>query len=158
MKSSNDKSISDAILNAMEANDTETSMELMELWDSKIQRGMDASLNYYYTKLQVLLKCYEQTKDVNAKIRYLHDTIETGNKFFVLNEVEGFPMDAEVQTMWLTLVDTLAKFVSFYLEGPHEDDSECDDCEEEDVDSIDSSVFYAILAGIGTINMPNLKP
>ncbi|MDE7432126.1 MAG: hypothetical protein K2N34_09475 [Lachnospiraceae bacterium] len=158
MKSTNKKSISASILKAIEVDDTEAAQELMELWDSKIQLGIQASLKYYYTKLQVLLKCYEQTKDLNAKVRYLHDSIETGNKFFAMNEADGFPMDSEVRIMWFTLVDLSAEFITYCLEGTYDEESEYEDCEEESIEGSYRILSEAIWARIGKIDMPNFKP
>lgn len=87
MKFLSTESIKKAILKAIEVNDSEAALELIELWESKIKLEGDECLIFYQTKLQVLLKCYDQTKDANARVEYLHDAIETGNKFFSLNEI-----------------------------------------------------------------------
>ncbi|MDE6479652.1 MAG: hypothetical protein K2L45_05220 [Muribaculaceae bacterium] len=151
------ESIRKAILKAIEVNDTEAAQELIELWASKIKLESEECLIFYYTKLQVLLKCYDQTKDANARVKYLHDAIETGNKLFALNDMAGFPMDDEVQIMWYTLVDLSAQFVAYYLEEAYDENYECDDCVESDFDNSCGILSEAIWARIGKVNFPKFK-
>lgn len=155
------ESIQDAIRKAINTNDKDAALELIDYWQSKIPQDSDEWLIFYYTKLQVLTKCYDETEDYNAKMAFLHDAIEIGNKFFALNEEKGFPMDAEVQKMWFVLVDLSAEFVANYSQEEYdEEDSECEECEDEFEDEDYSTNIFteAIHAGIGKINMPNLKP
>ena len=154
MKSSKMESIRKAILKAIEVNDTEAALELIELWESKIKPQREECLIFYHTKLQALLKCYDQTKDANARVKYLHDAIETGNRFFALNEMEGFPMDEEVEIMWWTLVDLSAGFISHSLE---EASDENDDCEESEIDNSYWVFSEAIQSAIGKVNRPKFK-
>ena len=138
-------------------NDIEAALELIEFWESKIKMEMDESVIFYHTKLQVLLKCYDQLEDANARVKYLHDAIETGNKLFALNEMTGFPMDDEVQIMWYTLVDLSAQFVAYYLEEAYDENYEGDDCEESDFDNSFGILSEAIWARIGKVNLPKFK-
>ncbi|MDE5584964.1 MAG: hypothetical protein K2I92_01345 [Muribaculaceae bacterium] len=159
MKPSKPESIRDAITKAIDNQEIAFALDLIEYWDSKFPLGEEARTLFYYTKLQVLLKGYESTENIDVKVEYLSKAIETGNKFFAANEQEGFPMDSEVQLMWFNLVDHSAEIVAFYSEDTYDDD---DDDWDEDNDSNDdyrTDIFSeAIYARIGRINQPNLKP
>lgn len=134
MKPSKPESIRDAITKAIDNQEIAFALDLIEYWDSKFPLGEEARTLFYYTKLQVLLKGYESTENIDVKVEYLSKAIETGNTFFAANEQEGFPMDSEVQLMWFNLVDHSAEIVAFYSEDTYDDD---DDDWDEDNDSND---------------------
>lgn len=155
MKSTNKKTVRAAIIQALEENKIEEAKELMMIWDSQIESGTPATLDYFYTKLRVYLKCYKEAKKINARIQYLHDAIEVGNTFFIMNELQGFPMDEEVREMWYTLVDLSAEFYASYLEEGYEGDLNEDD--EESEYRRPDLLIGALQAAIGEINRPNFK-
>lgn len=152
------ESVKDSILKALDNRDIESASELLNYWESHFPiEGEERSI-FLYTKLQVLLRCYNSTEDNDSKTVYLRNAIETGNQFFSANEEEGFPMDTEVQKMWYVLVDLSAEFLAFYLEGIHEDDyagEELEDSfEEPEVDILTEAIYK----NIGKVNKPNFKP
>lgn len=160
MNISKTESIRNAVMKAIDNNDTESALELVEHWDSKFPLEEEGRSIFYFTKLQALLKCYKLTEDSNEKVECLRRAIETGNKFFASNEKEGFPMDSEVQQMWFELIDISAELVAYYLEGTDDEDdyddcSDFDDSSEEECPDIFSEAIYA---RIGRVNQPNLKP
>lgn len=159
MKSTNKNSISASIIRALEENKTEEAKELMTIWESQIKMGTPATWSYFYTKLRVLLKRFEEAKEINARVQYLHDAIETGNTFFVMNELQGFSMDDVVMEMWCRLVDISAEFyATTYLEEGYEGELEDDnDSEEECDDRTPDLLTGALRATIGEIIQPNFK-
>lgn len=161
MKTSKAESIREAIMKAIENNDFESARELVEHWESKYYPEKDDRCIFLHTKLQVLMKLYEQTENADERVERLSKAIETGNEFFAANEAAEFPMDNEVQVMWFQLVDHWAGLCSFYQEGTYDDEDglrDDEDCFDEDEEEYPDIFHQAIQARIGTINQPNLKP
>ncbi len=145
-----------AIMKAVETEDLNSALELIDYWESKFPLEKEPKSIFYFTKLRVLLKCHDLSKDADARVRYLHNAIETGNKFFAANEAEGFPMDSEAELNWYELIDRSAELQAFFSESVYEEDY--DDFEDESLDALVDFLSDAIQARIGIINRPNLKP
>lgn len=160
------ESIRTTIIKALDKNDTEFAMELVDYWDSVFPMEGEGRSLFLYTKLQALLRCYELSEVSSAKTEYLRNAIETGNNFFAANEAEGFPMDPEAMNMWFNLVDRSASYVAQYSQDTEECecdgyDAECEDCEMfEYRDKIDrgGDATEDIIATIGRVNPPKFKP
>ena len=155
MKASKTESIREAIMKAIDIKDTECALELVKDWESRFPLEKEGRSVFYFTKLQVLLKCLKSAKNEDERVRYLSKAIETGNLFFAANENEGFPMDSEAEEMWFKLIDSSAELISFYSENAYDEDEEDESFEEEEHMDIFSEALYN---RIGRINRPNLKP
>lgn len=160
------ESIRATIIKALDKNDTEFAMELVDYWDSVFPMEEEGRSLFLYTKLQVLLQCYDSTEVFSAKTEYLRNAIETGNNFFAANEAEGFPMDPEVMNMWYNLLDRSSAYAAQDSQDTEECESdgcdvECGDCEMfEYCDKIDrgGDATEDIIATIGRVNPPKFKP
>lgn len=152
-------------MRALEYDDTESATELVEYWEARFPLGKESRSIFLYSKLRTILRRYELTENTDARIELLSQAVATGNDLFAANETEGFTMNSEVETMWLTLVDYSAEFISAYSEGPYEDDDEdCDDCNasddsfDEDEEPLPDILTPVLYERIGTINHPNFYP
>ncbi|MDE6511902.1 MAG: hypothetical protein K2L00_07410 [Muribaculaceae bacterium] len=156
MKASKTESIREAIMKAIDIKDTECALELVKDWESRFPLEKEGRSMFYFTKLQVLLKCLEAARNEDERVRYLSKAIETGNLFFAANENEGFPMDSEAEEMWFNLIDSSAELISFYSENAYDED---DEDEDESFEVGQRNIFSeALYDRIGRINRPNLKP
>ena len=142
-------------MKAIDIKDTECALELVKDWESRFPLEKEGRSMFYFTKLQVLLKCLEAARNEDERVRYLSKAIETGNLFFAANENEGFPMDSEAEEMLFKLIDSSAELISFYSENAYDEDEEDESFEEEEHMDIFSEALYD---RIGRINRPNLKP
>lgn len=155
-KDSTVEAVRNAIMKAVEKEDLNSALELVEYWESKFPLEKEPKTIFYFTKLQVLLKRHDLSKNADEKVRNLHDAIETGNRLFAANEAEGFPMDSEVERKWFELIDRSAELQAFYSDDGYEDDE--DDFEEESMDTSMNILSEAIRERIGRIDQPNFKP